>query len=55
MVWNLYVLIFFNAEKYYKIEALLLEEFKQAYKNGEIENMAKCSNTLLPFKVRRLI
>ena len=37
--------------KYYEIEEKLLKEFKQAYNRGEVENMAKCANTLLPFKV----
>jgi len=36
--------------KYCKIEEELLEEFKRAYNRGEIENMAKCANALLPFK-----
>ncbi|XP_065066238.1 exocyst complex component 5-like [Rhopilema esculentum] len=38
------------AEKYYAIEGDLLNKFKNAYKDGDIETMAKCANTLLPFK-----
>ena len=40
-----------HVAKYCKIEEELLEEFKRAYNRGEIENMAKCANALLPFKV----
>ena len=44
-------MIVFFLEKYYAIEGDLLKEFKKAYEIGDIENMAKCANTLLPFKV----
>ena len=38
-------------EKYSSIESDLQREFVNAYKKGDIETMAKCAKTLLPFKV----